>query len=129
MILSIWRYCHLSLALISAIFLIIAAVTGTVLAFSPVHNKNTKYSAKHLDKITVSNFIKNLKKSNAEILEISIDDDNYVKVKAADKNGDMKKFYANINDGSSIGEVKKNQNYTLYLKTSIDHYFLKKLVG
>ena len=126
MILSIWRYCHLSLALISAIFLIIAAVTGTVLAFSPVHNKNTKYSAKHLDKITVSNFIKNLKKSNAEILEISIDDDNYVKVKAADSNGDMKKFYANINDGTSIGEVKKKSNLYSVFKNIHRSLLLKK---
>ncbi len=38
MILTVWRYSHLFLALVSSIFLLIAAITGVILSFSPINN-------------------------------------------------------------------------------------------
>jgi sulfite reductase (NADPH) flavoprotein alpha-component len=39
MTLSIWRYAHLALALISSVFLLILSVTGVILAVGAVNEK------------------------------------------------------------------------------------------
>ena len=115
MILSIWRYCHLSLAIISSVFLIVAAITGIVLAFDPVHSKQTKFSEKNLDNVTISNFIGNLNERNSEILEISVDHNSYLQVKSIDLNGKNQHFFASAIDGSNIGNTnKKSHIYNLF---------------
>jgi len=115
LILSIWRYCHLILAVISAFFLIIAAITGFVLAFSPIHSKQTKYSAKNLDQISITNFIEKLSSNQSEIINVTVDDNQYIKVKSIDLDGNQKNFYANVEDGSYIGDVQqKSTLYTLF---------------
>ena len=118
----------MSLALISALFLIVAAITGIVLAFSPIQSKQTKYSAKNLDKVTISNFIETLNQSYSEIIEISVDDNQYLKVKATDLNGDGKNFYAKPLDGSIIGDIKK-ESTTFSLFRNIHRSLLLKKTG
>ena len=118
----------MSLALISALFLIVAAITGIVLAFSTIQSKQTKYSAKNLDKVTISNFIETLNQSYSEIIEISVDDNQYLKVKATDLNGDGKNFYANPLDGSIIGDIKK-ESTTFSLFRNIHRSLLLKKTG
>ena len=114
------------MAVISSLFLVIAAITGIVLAFSPIHSKQTKFSAKNLDEISISNFIEKLSKSQSEIIDISVDDNHYIKVKSIDLEGNNKKFYANIEDGSCIEDVQQKSNLYSLFKNIHRSLLLKK---
>ena len=107
MVLSIWRYSHLVLALSSALFLLTAAITGIVLSFSPIKNQISNYHNEGLDQISLSELIVNISMNNKEILEISIDKNNFVVVKAIKKSGEMSSFYVNISNGENLGKIKK----------------------
>jgi sulfite reductase (NADPH) flavoprotein alpha-component len=46
MTISIWRYSHFLLAAVSSLFLIIASVTGIILAIEPIAHKAKGYGIK-----------------------------------------------------------------------------------
>ena len=94
MILSVWRYCHLSLALISSVFLITLSVTGIILSFYPINDKLSNLQAHGLEKTSVASFIKKLESHNNEIFEINVLKNGYLTVKAMDSKGKISKFYA-----------------------------------
>ena len=67
MFLSIWRLSHLSLATLSALFLIVLSISGIVLSFSPIKSQLSKFRSDELEKITLSNLIDNINKNQKEI--------------------------------------------------------------
>ena len=108
MFLSIWRLSHLSLATLSALFLIVLSISGIVLSFSPIKSQLSKFRSDELEKITLSNLIDNINKNQKEILEIKIDRNDFVEVKAISKKGEMTTFYANAKNGEAKGEIEKD---------------------
>ena len=128
MILSIWRYCHLSLALVSAIFLIILSITGLILSFYPINDKLSKFHQDELDNITVSSFIQKVQTHNHEIIEINVLKNGFLTVKALDKKGQTTKFYANPKNGENLGELKKESSL-LVLSRNIHRSLLWKKNG
>ena len=128
MILSIWRYCHLSLALVSAIFLIILSITGLILSFYPINDKLSKFHQDELANITVSSFIQKVQTYHHEIIEINVLKNGFLTVKALDKKGQTTKFYANPKNGENLGELKKESSL-LVLSRNIHRSLLwKKMV-
>ena len=78
MTLSFWRYTHLALALFSSLFLILASVTGIILAVDAVQEKTLPYKVENFD---TNNFGRNLpvlKKNYPEITELSVDYNQFV---------------------------------------------------
>ena len=73
MTLSIWRYAHLALAIISSAFLLILSITGAILAFDVIQEKTPAYRVDNFNKITLAQSLPALRNSYAEILEIKID--------------------------------------------------------
>ncbi|MCB0434087.1 MAG: hypothetical protein KDD18_14235, partial [Mangrovimonas sp.] len=45
---SIWRYSHLALAVSSFVFIILASLTGIILAFQPISEQIKPYKTVHL---------------------------------------------------------------------------------
>lgn len=43
MLVSVWRYAHLALALVSSVFLLLLSVTGVILAIDAVNEKMPPY--------------------------------------------------------------------------------------
>ena len=128
MILSVWRYCHLSLALISSVFLITLSVTGIILSFYPINDKLSKLQTHGLDKISVASFIKKLESHNNEIFEINVLKNGYLTVNAMDSKGKTSKFYANPVNGQNLGRIKKESSL-LTLSRNIHRSLLLKKNG
>src|SRR5690606_4595307 len=82
MTISIWRYSHLILALISSLFLLALSVTGVILAVEPISNKLHLYSVKGADQLRISEKLINLNGSYEEILSISQDSNMFARVSA-----------------------------------------------
>ena len=73
MTLSVWRDAHLTLAVFSSLFLILASVTGTVLAVDAAQAKIQPYSVTNFADLTVAQTLPILRKKFMEVTEISID--------------------------------------------------------
>ena len=126
MVLSIWRYCHLTLAIISSFFLIIASITGIVLSFSPIKSKLSEYHSDQLSEIYLSSLIENIYKNDKEIIEIKLDENEFIQVKSISNKGDMKSYYANALDGKAIGEIEKESRFFSTFRNIHRSLLLKK---
>ncbi len=127
MTLSIWRFSHLFLASIASLFLIVAAITGFVLSFSPIQNEMSKYHVDKPSEISISSIIKLVQENNIEVLEIKIDENEFIQSAVINNEGDYEKFYTDAYTGKKIGEIipenyiyrfSRNLHRSLFLKTT-----------
>lgn len=110
MTLSFWRYTHLALALFSSLFLLLASVTGVILAVDAVQEKTLPYKAENFNTITLGETLPALKKAYPEITELSVDYNQFVTLQAIDKDGNDINAYINPKTGKTLGKpVKKTE--------------------
>lgn len=126
MTISIWRYSHLILALISSLFLLALSVTGVILAVEPISNKLHPYSVKGADQLSLSETLTNLNGSYDEILSISQDRNGFVSVSAIVE-GKNEEFYVDPFSGEQLGpmiekapifQFSTNLHRSLFLKST-----------
>nr|WP_294786220.1 PepSY domain-containing protein [uncultured Flavobacterium sp.] len=110
MTLSFWRYAHLALALFSSIFLLLASVTGIILAVDAVQEKTLPYKVENFNEITLGETLPILKKNYPEITELSVDYNQFVTLQAIDADGNDINAYINPKNGKIVGTpVKKSE--------------------
>lgn len=102
---SIWRYSHLTLAISSFVFILIAAVTGIILAFEPISNQLKPYAVSNGDNATLSKTIQVLQQEYQDVVSIDVDNNDFVSASVITKSGDNKTFYINPFTGENIGET------------------------
>jgi sulfite reductase (NADPH) flavoprotein alpha-component len=126
MTLSIWRYAHLALAFISALFLIILSVTGIILAFDAVNEKMPGHRIDGLDTVTLAACIPALSEIYPEILELSVDHNQFVTIDATDQNGDHVKAYIDPRSGKILGEIVPKSEFIQWNISLHRSLFLKE---
>ena len=110
MTLSFWRYTHLALALFSALFLILASVTGIILAVDAVQEKTLPYRVENFDSITLGETLTSLKKVYPEITEVSVDHNQFVTLQAIDEDGNDINAYVHPLTAEKLGTpIKKSE--------------------
>lgn len=82
MTVSIWRYSHLTLAISSSIFLLIASLTGVILAFEPIDDKIQSYKIPNANTLSLAKVIENIDSQYKEVLTISKDKNDFVSITA-----------------------------------------------
>ncbi|MBU2945092.1 PepSY domain-containing protein [Zobellia uliginosa] len=126
MIVSVWRYSHLLFAIISSIFLLIASITGVILAVEPISNKIEPYSVSGADELSLAETLENLNAKYEEILAISRDRNGFISVTAI-VDGKNEAFYIDPFTGEKLGALlqKKplfqfatNLHRSLFLKST-----------
>jgi sulfite reductase (NADPH) flavoprotein alpha-component len=126
MTLSFWRYAHLALAVFSAGFLILASITGIILAVDVLQEKTPTYRVENFDTITLGETLPILRKTYSEITELSVDHNQFVTLEGIDQKGNDIRAYINPRTGKIIGQpIKKSEfiNWTIALHRSL---FLKE---
>ncbi|WP_140485156.1 PepSY domain-containing protein [Flavobacterium sp. GSA192] len=111
MTLSFWRYSHLALAVFSVAFLIIASVTGTILAVDAIQQKIPAHRVENFDAITLGQTLPELRKSYPEITELSIDHNQFVTLQAIDNDGNDVNAYINPETAKIIGTPTKKSDF------------------
>lgn len=110
MTLSLWRYAHLILAVLSSLFLLILSVTGVILAVDAVGEKIPAYRIDDFDKLSLAESIPALTRAYPEIVELTVDHNGFVAIDATDTDGDAIKAYIDPRNGAVLGALKpKNQ--------------------
>src|SRR5690606_6326677 len=107
MIISIWRYSHLALAISSFLLLTVASITGIFLAFEPVIEKSANYKSERFDTLTLAQSVPVLKEKFPGIQEINVDDNDYVIIKYAAEEGGDQLAYVNPATGEILGTPKE----------------------
>ncbi|GAB3414952.1 PepSY domain-containing protein [Niabella aquatica] len=126
MIISVWRYSHLALAISSFLLLIAASVTGIFLAFEPVIEKSQSYKADGFDTITLAQSVPLLKEKFPGIQEITVDDNDFVLIKYSEEEGGDKQAYVNPATGKILGVPKEKHPLFQWMTAMHRSLFLKE---
>ncbi|MBB4802167.1 sulfite reductase (NADPH) flavoprotein alpha-component [Flavobacterium nitrogenifigens] len=124
MTLSFWRYAHLALALFSSVFLLLASVTGIILAVDAVQEKTLPYKAENFNKITLGETLPILKKAYPEITELSVDYNQFVTLQAIDADGNDVNAYIDPKTGKTLGTPIKKTEFIKWITSFHRSLFL-----
>lgn len=111
MTVSIWRYAHLALAVVSSVFLLILSVTGVILAVGAVDEKAQGYKVNNFDEINLAQAIPALWEVYAEITELTVDHNQFVAIEAFDEEGNSMRAYIDPRTGAVLGEIKPQSDF------------------
>ncbi|ADY50673.1 flavodoxin/nitric oxide synthase [Pseudopedobacter saltans DSM 12145] len=126
MTLSIWRYAHLALAIMSSLFLLILSVTGVILAIDAVNEKVPAYRVKNFESLNVAQSVSALRKVYPEIIEVSVDHNQFVSVDALDEEGNTVKAYIDPLSGQILGSFKTKSQFIQWVTALHRSLFLKE---
>ena len=126
MTLSIWRYAHLSLAILSSAFLIILSITGVILAVDAINEKSPAYKVENFDNITLAQVLPTLRENYFEILEVKVDHNDFVTIDAMDEDGNPIKSYIDPTTGKKIGEIVPKSDFINWTTALHRSLFLKE---
>jgi sulfite reductase (NADPH) flavoprotein alpha-component len=104
MTISIWRYSHLALALSSFLLLVLASVTGIILAFEPISTNLQPYRVKHFDELRLAETLPVLRTVYPGITELSVNSQGFVQIKGSDDEGQELTAYVDPRNGKTIGK-------------------------
>tara|TARA_B100000809_G_scaffold28961_2_gene25183 strand:- start:358 stop:1839 length:1482 start_codon:yes stop_codon:yes gene_type:complete len=122
---SIWRYSHIILASTAAVFIVIASVTGSILAFEPISEKLNPYKIDGIETVYLTETIEVLKQNYDQVLQLKTDYNAFVFINAISKKGDFISGYINPITGEYLGpEIEKNNFYN-YITNLHRSLFLK----
>lgn len=125
MIRSIWRYSHLILAVSSSIFLLLAAVTGAILAVEPISQATKSYNIAGLNEIPVHQAISGIRSKHEEVLELEVTPSNYVIASVLTEDFENKNIYINPHNFSELGPVEVPSDFFNFITTFHRSLFLK----
>ncbi|KJD36922.1 FAD-binding oxidoreductase [Tamlana sedimentorum] len=127
MTISIWRYSHLALAVSSFVFIILASVTGIILGFQPISEQLQPYNTENLNNITVAETIAIFKATYPEIIDIKVDDNNFVIASVFTEDGDNLEGYFNPKTAQFLGEEIKPSKFFQWVTSLHRSLFLKSI--
>lgn len=132
MVLSIWRYSHFILAISSAIFLLLASITGIILAIQPISEITRSAGNQNIENIRLNQLLAALQSEYSEILDVEVTPSKAVKTSVITKEGENKNIYIHPVTAKEIGEIEKvspifkwttNLHRSLFLK-SVGRFFV-----
>lgn len=127
MTLSFWRYTHLALAVVSSLFLLLASLSGSILAIDALQEKMPNYKVSNFEDLKLKKSIDLLKKKYPEITELSVDHNQYVRLRAMDANGRDIDNYIDPHTGKILGEPIKKSEFIQWITAFHRSLFLHEL--
>lgn len=110
MIISVWRYSHLALAVSSFLLLLLASVTGIVLAFDPLTDKANAYRVQDPAAVRLSEAVPMLKEKYGDVQELRMEKGALV-LYWTDEDGNGKKSYVDSRNGKELGNVEEQSSF------------------
>ncbi|MBD3581783.1 PepSY domain-containing protein [Flavobacterium selenitireducens] len=111
MTISIWRYSHLALAVSSFLFILLASVTGFILAFEPVSDSLKPYAVSGLDQISLAETVALSQKNYEEILELKVEKGKFVTIDAMDSEMETVKAYIDPKSGKILARIEPQSEF------------------
>lgn len=105
MLISIRRYLHFILAAISSLFLVLASVTGIVLAVEPVQHQLKGHDRADLETVSLKNAIHQLDKHYDEVFGINVEPSGFVRASVLTPDFETAEVYVNPETGEQLAKV------------------------
>ncbi len=127
MSISIWRYIHLILAAVSAVFLLVASVTGVILAVEPIVHQAKGFAVRDLEEVSVAQAVKALEQNFQEVFSVEVEPAGFVKASVLTPDFETRDIYFDPLSGEELGEVptrhplfsfSTNLHRSLFLKST-----------
>ncbi|MFV8323119.1 PepSY domain-containing protein [Flavobacterium sp. LB3P21] len=128
MTLSFWRYSHLALAVFSAAFLVLASVTGVILAVDAIQEKVPPYKVENFEKITLGETLPIVRKTYPEITELSVNHNQFVTLQGIDQEDNDVNAYIDARTGKILGTPIKKSEFIQWT-TALHRSLLLKETG
>ncbi|MGD1946245.1 MAG: PepSY domain-containing protein [Croceivirga sp.] len=128
MTISIWRYSHLTLALVSGLFLVLASVTGIILALEPMPLAVKSYQPEDLSEISLAETFEVLSSEYDEVLALEVDANDFYLADVVTKTGENKSVYINPKTGVILGEPQP-QHAIFQFTTNLHRSLFLKGIG
>ncbi|OIQ17746.1 PepSY domain-containing protein [Lacinutrix sp. MedPE-SW] len=125
MIISIWRYSHLALAITSFVFVFLATITGIVLAFQPISEQIQPFKIDGIEQLNVEQTVATFKKQYPEIITIEVDANQFVSASVITKDGESLNGYFNPKTAAFLGEKPEVSNLFKFTTNLHRSLFLK----
>lgn len=126
MVKKIGRYSHFILAVSSSLFVFLATVTGIILAFEPIQSH---FSSQSIDweEQTIADLLPQLLEKCDELLEISIEDNRWIKVDAISENKNYDgSFYISPQNAEIIEKTEEKQGFFKFITILHRSLFIHK---
>lgn len=127
MTLSVWRYSHLALAVSSFIFVLLASLTGLVLALEPAVHRMQPYATQDLNVVLLAQTVSAAQKQYAEVLEIKVEKNTFVVADVITQDGDAKQYYIDPKTARPLAEVGPENAFFQWVTTLHRSLFLHGL--
>ena len=125
MIGSIWRYSHFLLAAVSAVFLLMASITGAILAFEPVSEAARPYHQADLSEVYLGETIGALRERFPEVLELEVTPEHFVRASVLTEEGQAEDIFIHARTGEKLGEVHAQTPFFAFMTNFHRSLFLK----
>lgn len=124
MTISIWRYSHLTLAISSFVFILLAALTGAILAVEPVKN-TLEVPQFDLHEYSLATTLTALNERHQAVSQVKIDDYHRVQAHLVTRDGKAIKAFVHPGNGHIIGRPQKREKLFKFAQTLHRSLFLK----
>lgn len=101
----LWRHSHFLLAAVSAVFLLMASITGAILAFEPITQSIQNYKPVNLEEVYLMESVKVLKDTYPEVLDLEISPQGFVKASVFTEQGKSEQIFVHPKTGEKLGDV------------------------
>ncbi|ADV49218.1 flavodoxin/nitric oxide synthase [Cellulophaga algicola DSM 14237] len=125
MTISIWRYSHLTLAISSFVFILLASVTGIILAFEPILEQIQPYKMADLDTLSLSETITVFKDTYPEVIALEVDANEFVLASVITEEGESLSGYFNPQTAVFLGEKPEASTFFQFVTNLHRSLFLK----
>ncbi|MEM8887636.1 MAG: PepSY domain-containing protein [Bacteroidota bacterium] len=126
MLAKVWRYSHFALTLTSSIFILLAAITGAILAIEPIENKSQNFQPVDLSEVYLAGLLDSLKTHYDEVLELQVNENQFVSVSVISMEEDMDgDFYIDPSTGRKIGDIPPRKEFYEFITNLHRSLFLK----
>ncbi|MGV6831637.1 MAG: PepSY domain-containing protein, partial [bacterium] len=125
MTLSIWRFSHFILAFMASVFILLASITGIVLAVEPIQDGLSAYQLESDANVSLAHALSELQKTNKEIYALESAKFNLYAVSAVDKDSKQGNYYFNPVNGNKLVEVPERKQFYNFITNLHRSLFLK----
>jgi len=128
MTISIWRYSHLVLAVVASLFLVVASITGAILAIEPISHQAKGYDVANLDEVSLATTITALQDNFDDVFSLEITPANFVKASVLTENFETKDVFIDPRTGEPLAEVAERP-FIYSFATNLHRSLFLKSVG
>lgn len=125
MIASLWRHTHFLLAAVSAVFLLMASITGAILALEPIAQSTQNYKPVNLEEVFLMETVKVLKDTYPEVLDLEISPEGFVKASVFTEQGKNEHIFIHPETGEKLGDVLPQSPFFSFVTNLHRSLFLK----